>query len=467
MALTKGSSEVPRTRKKSAAHFLRVPESIQVAIVFVPVLVTLLYVHFFSVDLPFMDQWEVVPAVMHMESGHLHWSDIYRQHNEAIVPVSIALTLVVAKLTRYNVVAEAYIAYACLVGALLVLFVFFRRVQRKLPIMTLAFLPISAMFLGWRGHEGILWGAGLNSNLGLLLMLLAIWGAIRAAETARWIWGAIILAILAAFSFGSGLLAWPLGLAILLFPAEGQRSGRLILIWIAAAVMTTAVYFDGYMIHRVPWPTGIGYVLGHLFPAAYYTLVYTGSALGGTRSADARINLALTLLFLPAGWVVLRSKELRKAVLPFSAVLAFLWLTVPPVLSGRLGLAGAGGLSMQVDQPYLASRYASISALWTTGIYIYLLALAFKRKIWRYVAAAALVLLCVGIAGGYQEGLTYARIDRVKKTACREILKNYLVHDDADLSCYYPDVIQGRRWAFWLDEFHLSVFREGSTAARW
>ena len=394
---------------------------------------------------------------LRVESGHLHWGDIYRQHNEARVPVSMALTLLVAKLTRYNVVAEAYVAYACLVGALVVLFAFFRRVQRKLPVPTLAFLPIPAIFLGWRGHEGILWGAGLNSNLGLMLLLLAIWGAIRATESARFIWLAIAMAVLAAFSFGSGVLAWPIGLAILLFPAEGRRSPRLMLLWTAVAVASTAVYFNGYMIHRVPWDSGYRYVLAQPVLAVRYALVYTGSALGATPSADARINFALILLFLPAAWTVARNAELRRAVLPFTAVLAFLLLTVPPLLSGRLGLG--------VDQPYYASRYASIAALWPAGIYVCLLALASRIKAWRYVLGIAFVLLCAGIEGGYREGLSYARIDQPKKAACREILRDYRVLDDSHLSCFYPDVDAGRRGAFWLDEFHLSVFRESSNSA--
>jgi hypothetical protein len=452
MPLRKATAEAPGIEKRPAAAWLPISQRIQVAIVFLPVLVTLVYIYFFAVDLPFMDQWAVVPALMHMESGHLHWGDIYRQHNEALVPVSMALTLLVAKLTRYNVVAEAYVAYACLVGALVVLFAFFRRLQRKLPVPTLAFLPIPAIFLGWRGHEGILWGAGLNSNLGLMLLLLAIWGAIRATESAQFIWPAIVLSVLAVFSFGSGLLAWPIGLGILLFPAEGRRSPRLMLLWTAAAVASTAVYFNGYMIHRVPWESGYRYVLAHPVLAARYALVYTGSALGATPSADARINFALILLFLPAAWTVARNAELRKAVLPFAAVLAFVLLTVPPVVSGRLGLG--------VDQPYYASRYASIAALWPVGIYVCLLALASRIKAWRYVLGIAFVLLCAGIEGGYREGLSYARIDQPKKAACREILRDYRVLDDSHLSCYYPDFEFGRRGAFWLDEFHLSVFRE-------
>jgi hypothetical protein len=458
MPLRKATAESPRIEKRPAAAWLPIPEGVQLAIVFLPVLITLVYIHTFAVDVPFQDQWAVVPALMHMESGHLHWGDIYRQHNEAVVPVPMVLMLLVAKATHYDVIAEAYLAYACLVGALVVLFAFFRRVQRKLPIPTLAFLPISTVFLGWRGHEGILWGFGLGINLGLMLALLAIWNAIRATESARFIWLAIATAVLATFSFGSGLLAWPIGLAILTFPAEGRRSPRLMLLWTAAAVACTAVYFNGYMIHRVPWPSGFGYVLAHPILAAQYVLVYTGAALGATPSTDARINLALILLFLPAACAVARSAELRKAVLPFAAVLAFLLLTLAPLLSSRLGLG--------VDQPYYASRYVSIAALWPVGIYVCLLALACRGKGWRYVLGIAFVLLCAGITGGYREGLAYARIDQPKKAACREILKDYRVLDDGHLSCFYPDVEVGRRLAFWLDEYHLSVFRGGPNSAR-
>src|ERR1035441_3785905 len=102
MTLRRATAKTPDIGKRPASVQLPIGERIQVAIVFLPVLVTLVYIHWFAVDLPFMDQWEVVPALMHMESGNLHWGDIYRQHNEALVPVSMALTLLVAKVTRYN-----------------------------------------------------------------------------------------------------------------------------------------------------------------------------------------------------------------------------------------------------------------------------------------------------------------------------------------------------------------------------
>ncbi len=459
MQLNKSRAATPDIETRPAAAWLPVPERIQVAVVFLPVLVTLFYIYLFAVDLPFQDQWAVVPALMRMESGHLRWSDIYRQHNEALVPVPMAVMLLVAKVTHYDVVAEAYVSYASLVGALVVLFVFFRRVQRRLAIPTIAFLPISTIFLGWRGHEGLLWGFGLTGNLGLMLSLLAIWCAIRATESARFIWLAIAAAVLAVFSFGSGLLVWPIGLGILLFPSEGWRSPRLLLLWTAAAVASTAIYFNGYMIHRVPWPTGFGHVLTHPGLAARYALVYTGSALGSTPAADARINLALILLFLPAVWAVVRNAELRKAVLPFAAVLAFVVLTVLPLLNSRLGLG--------VDQPYYASRYAPVAALWPLGIYVCLLALNCRSKTWRFALLGAIVLICAGIDGGYREGLASARAEQPKKAACREILRDYRVLDDSHLACYYPDVEVGRRRAFWLDEYHLSVFRDhpGATTA--
>jgi hypothetical protein len=458
MPLDKATAGVTPIEKRRAATWATIPEAVQVAIVFLPVLFTIVFIYAFAVDAPFGDQWEVVPALMHMEAGHLQWSDIYRQHNEAFVPVSMAVTLLLAKVTHYDVVAEAYLASACLVGALAVLFAFFRRLQRKVPIATLAFLPVSTIFLGWRGHEGILWGAGLNSNLGLLLLLLTIWAAIRTTESPRFFGLAIVIAVLATFAFGSGLLAWPIGLAILLFPAEGRRSRGLVVLWAAVAVATTAVYFHGYTVHQVPWPTGLKYVLANPIAASEYVLVYTGSALGASPRSDALINLVLMLLFLPAAWTVVRDPELRKALLPFAAVLAFLVLTIPPVLFGRLGLG--------VAQPYTASRYASISALGPLGIYVCLLALAARFKVWRNVLGIALIVLSIGIVGGYQEGLAYAQLDHSKKTACREILRNYRMLDDAHLTCFFPDFEVGRRRAFWLDEYHLSVFRNQGSSPR-
>ncbi len=323
MPLDKTTAGLTHVDRPRTTVWPKIPERVQVAIVFLPVLFAAIFVFFFAVDLPFADEWAVVPAVMHMESGHLLWGDIYRQHNEAVMPVSMAITLLLAKATHYDVLAEAYASFACLAGSLAVLFAFFRRFQGTLPIPTLAFLPISAILLGWRNHDGILWGAGLYINLGLMLLLLTVWAAVRTADSPWFLGLAVLMAVLATFSFGSGLLAWPVGLAILFFQANGRRSWLPMVLWTAVAVAITSIYFNGYIIHRVPWPTGLGFVLAHPVQAAVYTLIYTGSALGGSPRVDAYINIVLILLFLPAAWIVVRNAELRKALLPFAAMLAF------------------------------------------------------------------------------------------------------------------------------------------------
>lgn len=446
-----------KAMKERPATWPSIPEGVQLATVFLPVLVTLLYIHAFAVDLPYQDQWAVVPSLMHMESGHLHWGDVYRQHNEALIPVPMAVMLLLGKVTHYDVVAEAYAGYACLVGSLLVLFSFFRGMQRRLPLPTLAFLPIPVMLLGWRSHEGLLWGFEVTVTVGMMLALLSIWAALRATESPRFVWLAIAMAVLATFSFGSGLLTWVVGLAILMFPVEGRRSPLLMAVWTMAAAACSALYFDGYMIHKVPWETGLPYVLAHPIDAGHYALIYTGAALGASPKEDGLINLALILLFLPAAWEAVRDAELRKALLPFGAVLAFLLLTLGPLLTGRLGLG--------VDQPYHASRYASIAALWPVGVYVVMLAMSLRGKTWRKALAATMLLLAAGTLEGYREGLTMAEIEQPKKAACREILRDYRTMDDADLSCFYPDVEIGRRRAYWLEEYHLSVFREPRNTA--
>ena len=73
-------------------------------------------------------------------------------------------------------------------------------------------------------------------------------------------------------------------------------------------------------------------------------------------SMAGRINAVMILLFFPAIWTVGRNAELRNALLPFIAAITFVLLTVPLVLNSRLGLG--------IDQPYYASRYASIAPLW-------------------------------------------------------------------------------------------------------
>lgn len=426
-------------------------------IVFLPVFLTAVIVLSFAVDLPYQDQWDLLPALRHMQEGRLQWTDIYAQHNEALVLVPQTLSLLLAKVTRFNVQAEAYFSYICEVAAVVMLFLFFIRLQNAIAVPMIAFLPISLLFLSWRATETLLWGGSLVNRLEEVFALLAIWSCIRIPERLAFLFAAVAAALLATYSAASGLAVWPVGLAILLVLNRNGQCRRAIMIWAAFSAATIAVYLATLKPHPVPWPSGWRYVLLNPRASIQYCLTFAGSSLATSPEAASLIGSGMVVLSLAICWslVRIRRRELQQAVLPFAAILLAVLIALAPAVMGRLGLG--------IDQPFNATRYVPLQALLMIGIYAAVLALGGYDRRWRWVGVSMAVLVCLGSVATYRQGLAAAREQFRSESACREILVHYRSRTDKEVQCYLPNPEMGRQRAFWLEQMHLSVFRNSES----
>jgi len=439
-------------RKQSGTgnpEFLR---RLQLAAVFVPVLITAWFVFHFTVELPFQDMWNMVPMVRHIEEGGLQWRDIDATHNGSRVAVYQSIALFLAKSTGYNVLAEFYLSYVCLAVSVLVLYAFFVRLRKTVPVPAIAFLPVALLFLNWRGNEALVQSACLGNQLVVMFFLLSVWCCIQVADREGFLAGAIVCAVLGAFSLSQGLMIWVVGFLILLF-CRGRRMGRRIAIWLAATSVCVAVYFHNYIKHEVPWPTGIGFVLQNKYHAGVYSLIYAGSALAVTPNQACWFGLILVMLLLPVMWYVLRDRETWSALLPFAAAFLYSALLLAPLVYGRLGLG--------VEQAFWGTRYMQLEALGPIFAYIAILVLSYRYRIWRWVLLLVVLVLCATTYASYTAGVRLARDVHSRQAACQAVLRNYRSESDQAVTCYFPDPRLGRRWAFYLQQLHLSVFRDG------
>src|SRR5438128_1219761 len=86
-----------------------------------PALLPFNFVYRFGVNLPYWDQWELVPLLAKLHDGQLTLADLTAQHNEHRIFFPRLIMLGLATLTRYNTVAEMYFNAGLLVvlGAVL------------------------------------------------------------------------------------------------------------------------------------------------------------------------------------------------------------------------------------------------------------------------------------------------------------------------------------------------------------
>ena len=147
----------------------------------------------------------------------------------------------------------------------------------------------------------------------------------------------------------------------------------------------------------------------------------------------------------------IRRRKLYEAVLPFAAIFLAVLVALAPAVMARLGLG--------IDQPFTATRYLPLQALLLIGIYVFVLTLGGYDRRWRWAGVALAILVCLGSVATYRQGLIADREQFREQTACRDVLVHYRSRKDSEVLCYYPNPALARQRAFWLEQLHMSVFR--------
>ncbi|HEY6205637.1 MAG TPA: hypothetical protein VIW21_05670 [Chthoniobacterales bacterium] len=315
----------------------------------------------YGVNVPWGDEWSLVPMFAKWHNHQLSFLDLFRQHNEHRIFFPKLIFLACAQWTQWNLKAEMFFSVflACATSAGI-----YFLLQRTLPgparkhlllwalMNLLIFAPVQA--------ENWLWGFQLQifiPNLCLVGSLVVFNSAL--AEPAKFT-GASLLAIVAMFSFGSGLLLWPtIALYLLL---SGRRIGWLIA-WAGVLLFAAAAYCVDYHPQPIRGPR-TGRALDYFF----YFAGFNGGALGRIPVEQglfvAIVVGCLALLLYSASFVffVRSSRAVMRVAAPWLALGAY------PIFCAALAASTRVGWGPQQS---LDSRYTSIS----TNLYVALIAL--------------------------------------------------------------------------------------------
>ena len=424
-----------------------------VTIICVPLLITLLYVRAFAVELPQLDDWDILGRQLRfIATESLSWSDINVQLNESIILFPQLVYLAIAKLAGYQVLIPIYISYAFLSGCLLMLYLFFRLLDLSGRWSMLWFLPVSLFFMSWRQSEGLLWSTHLVNTMALFFSLLALYCCVNAYRSRASFLSAIAFAWVASFCMSSGLLVWPLGWIYLTVPGRKEiPKPRFLYIasWSIFGLACATCFSLLQARYAVEWPTGIGYVFAHPGMAAQYCLNYLGSPFcndektvyaGGVFVLIAALSVYLTIK------KTLLQDGSRAALLLVALVVIALCL----LLTRRLGMG---------PEQALSSRYVTLGSLAPVGVYFCLLALMRRTSVARYLMAPMVALFLLSVANSYVNGLKEGRASWKDATDCAAIVRNFHHREPSELGCAYPDPQSILDRAVFLERRHLSLFR--------
>lgn len=357
-----------------------------------PAFLLFYFVHRYGVDVPWWDEWDtfLIPVQL-FDSGRLTFAALFAQYNDHRMFFPRLITLANAMLFHWNRTAEMYVTVVLLIACTWLFYIWARSYWTH-PLTPLLFLPAAWTLLGFRQWENQLAGMGTVFSLMETGTVAAFLLLSRTRGADRFALGASAAAFVGTFSSGGGIFIWPVGLAQLLLqrwrglPEEQPRLPALI-VWIGSAILSLWLFFSGYRLQKVPWPTGIGYALRHPVEAAQFVAGMFGSPL--TDRAFPAQWLGLIVLAFGA-WAVFRlvhtHTNLANAA-PWLAFLAFVLLTAIVGLDRRLGMGATQAL---------VSRYCGLTSLGIAAIYILLTRLVFNERrlmdsvVWAGMAALLL-----------------------------------------------------------------------------
>jgi hypothetical protein len=299
------------------------------AIIAIPALY-LLFVAHYSINMPYEDDWNVVPLIYAALHGRLALGALWAQHgpNRIFFPFLILVELGV--LTHDDTRVVIVLSAAIFVATFFVFLLVFRSYQRR-PLTPLVVLVLGAVWFSIEDWHNALWAfQGLAWYLILFCLMVMVYLLQIPQRRKLALALAVVAAVVASFSSLQGPALWPVGLVCLAWtlppkPRLWARSEKFeVLVWLGAATGTAVIFLRGYTLEALGCTVGghlqftgcgspVSSALHHPVSTAEFLLVDIGEVIP---NAHARI---LWLSGLLGAFAVGRCGVCRDSVRPASA----------------------------------------------------------------------------------------------------------------------------------------------------
>ena len=417
------------------------------------------------VDIPFGDQWELVPRLNHLDAGTFTFHDVWQQHNENRIVFPILLMLGLAWATDWSVSVEIAVNVVLGMAIFAVYAVALRSmcrdaIRRPVPSAVAGWwaLPvISLLVFSPAQWENWLWGWQMQIFMAVLGSVFGFCLLSGPGRSPRRFAAAIAAGLVSTYSVGSGLPFWVVGLIALRLNPD-QRTGRRLVIWLFASAIALGTYFIGYQ--QGPGHQSIRSNFTNLdgiVKLVEYALTYLGAPVAGFQGTAARLAGALGLATFVG---LLISTRMARTTGGFIFPCLIGIQAIADASMTALGRSGYG-----IDQA-MSSRYQTIGApFWIAIMLLAVLALhrqavPQRRRIWTAVSVCGALALSVAILDNGRQGLIGAnqRMDFLR--AARPSLVAGINWKMLS-RLYIDDVPSIRERAGILKMLGMSVYREG------
>ena len=437
----------------------------------IPVALLVYMVITYTVDVPYWDQWELVPLLEKSYAGTLSFLDLWTKHNEHNILFPKIIMVVLARLTKWNTFYEVGISVLIALGIFFVLvyqcFLTAKFLGKKGIVWI---IPLISQFVFSLRHGGN-WLFGWQMQIFLNVFAVAAGIMLLSYSVFTW-WrfiAALVCGIIGTYSFANGVGYWPIGIFILYaINRNNIKTLRLsIIIWSIVGAVVIYSYFVG--LERIPGHLSIiaihdtqYYHILLRYPGKYmhYFFSYLGSPL--TNNLKGAFFFGITGF---AGFAYLIWLNMRYRYLKFELIVPYIALSLYSILGALItGIGRAQFGSVQATSP----RYVTFSSLfWISNIVMLYMFTCINntephqgRKIILEKCASFSIIIIImffSIISSFNERLTFTYYYRRLMPAREELVT---AENDELLERLYPSVEVVRIRRAILKKYKLSVFRD-------
>jgi hypothetical protein len=408
-----------------------------------PVVTVALYVSLLGVNIPFWDQWIVLPLLIKKSEGLLSLADLLAQHNEHRPLFPRLIWLWLSGFTHYNVKMELWANLALYLAT----FSFFiHRTAKMWQMNAVSISPytlplLSLLMFNLGQYESWLQGFQTVMFLGICSVVVGLF-LVAEKDSNLSFSAATVLGVIAAFSMANGLLYWPIGLGILLLSGSPNKNRVKIFVWLVVSALSIGLFFKDWV------STGhldVHYAITHPLEWMVWILSFLGApimAVDGVAWIFGLLSFALYVVIIK---YALRTGKIA-GLLPHLAVSLFILVTVGAISLGRIKL----GLPQST-----VSRYLTMSAwYWASLLSMLPLLPPKKNRLSVIYGGLAVMLLSLTTLGGY---LGYKYIHYRTQEAYEKVVAGEPLTDEVLLQIY-PVTEVPRNGLKYLQENKLSLY---------